>query len=341
MAMSCGTGPSTKGAGSGAAPTTSGSPTTAAGGTTSTTAQTETETQIAVWPFATSAIRYRDPAAAAREFAMTYLGFVSPVVGTFRPGDSRSGEVPIRTRPSGPETTVLVRQLGADDSWSVLGASTPNLQLESPAWNTAITSPVTLSGQSTAFEANINIEIRQDGTLTPLASTTAMGGANGEMGPFSTTVTFSPPSSPAGAIILLTRSAEDGSISEASVLRIRFPSLLDAIKSALDSGHLAALAGAMAPTVDYAVAASGAFGTVSGAEAVAKIASYFQQAQPPWDFAISSDTLNIYKPGSYQRYLADDTYFGVTTAKNFISLRVNAMGKIDQVFMAATTDLLK
>ena len=34
-------------------------------------------------------------------------------------------------------------------------------------------------------------------------------------------------------------------------------------------------------------------------------------------------------------------YFGVTPDKNFISMRVNAAGKIDQVFMAATTDLLK
>jgi len=67
----------------------------------------------------------------------------------------------------------------------VEGAFTEALQLESPEALAAITSPVTVSGQSTAFEAVVNVEIREDGTIDPLVETTVMGGSMGQLGPFS------------------------------------------------------------------------------------------------------------------------------------------------------------
>lgn len=104
-----------------------------------------------MWPFPASTTRCGDPVEAAKGFAVTYLGFVDPVIGAFRAGDPRSGEVPIRASASGPETTIMVRQLANDATWWVLGASTPSLQLQAPTWNAPVSSPVTLSGQSTAF----------------------------------------------------------------------------------------------------------------------------------------------------------------------------------------------
>ncbi len=178
-------------------------------------------TDTAVWPFVSSTTRYHDPVAAASGFAVTYLGFVAPVIGAFVQGDSRSGEVPIRATTTGPVTTIIVRQLGSDGTWWVLGASTPNLQLQSPVTSASISSPVTLSGRSTAFEATVNVEIRQDGTTTPLATDYVMGGSNGEMGPFSKPVTFGSPSTSSGAIVLKTMSSESGNILEASVIRVR------------------------------------------------------------------------------------------------------------------------
>ena len=79
-----------------------------------------------------------------------------------------------------------------------------------------------LSGQSTAFEATVNVQIRQDGALAPLKEDIVMGGYNGVMGPFSKMVNFTKPTATAGAIVLETLSAKDGSISEASVIRVRF-----------------------------------------------------------------------------------------------------------------------
>lgn len=176
----------------------------------------------AVWPFASTTTRYRTPSAAASSFATEYLGFVAPVVGRFQQGDSRSGEVPIRPQASGPVTTVLVRQLTSDGSWWVIGAATDNIRLASPQALATITSPVTVAGRSTAFEATVNVEIRQDDTVEPLAEDVVMGGSMGDMGPFSKAISFGPQSADAGAIVLKTLSAKDGSIWEATVIRVSF-----------------------------------------------------------------------------------------------------------------------
>ncbi|MGZ6885666.1 MAG: Gmad2 immunoglobulin-like domain-containing protein [Acidimicrobiia bacterium] len=176
----------------------------------------------AVWPFAASRTRYSDPAAAARAFAVTYLGFVDPVVGRFRQGDSRSGEIVIKPMSSGPETTVTVRKLAPDETWWVLAASTPNLQLASPTATESVTSPVTLSGTSTAFEGTVSVEIRQDGTLTPLTTGFVTGGANGQIGPFSKAITFPTPTADGGSVVLKTFGTENNVLWEASVVRLRF-----------------------------------------------------------------------------------------------------------------------
>jgi hypothetical protein len=169
-----------------------------------------------------SSIRYTDPVRAATGFAVAYVGFTHPIAGAFRAGDSRSGEVPIQSRRGGPVTTVLLRKLAPDDTWFVIGATTPDLQLQEPTSNAVVRSPVTLSGQSTAFEAAVNVTIRQDDSATPLTTDIVMGGSNGQMGPFSKAVPFPKPTAPYGAVVLKTLSAMDGSVSEATVVRVRF-----------------------------------------------------------------------------------------------------------------------
>lgn len=190
--------------------------------TTSTSTTTTTvplDSSSAVFPVGAST--YDSGAAVARAFVVDYVGFTDPIIGTFAQGDARSGEVPVRATDGGVVTTVIVRQLDGRNWW-VLGASSPNLVLESPATGAAITSPVTLRGRSTAFEAQIRTEVRQDGTAPPLGSGTAMGGSMGEMGPFTDVLSFTAPSAPRGAIMLSTRSMKDGTIAEATVVRIAF-----------------------------------------------------------------------------------------------------------------------
>jgi len=193
--------------------------------TTTTTAPTSTtgapvDTSTAVWPFASSATRYADPVAAARGFAVDFVGFTDPIVGEFRQGDSRSGEVGVQAKAGTVETTVLVRKLG--DSWWVLGASTPNIQPTAPTTSQAISSPVALRGTSTAFEATVNVRVREDGKLAALGEGFVMGGGNGEMGPFDATLAFSAPTASAGSVMLYQLSAEDGRVVEATVVRVKF-----------------------------------------------------------------------------------------------------------------------
>ena len=190
--------------------------------TTSTTAPSTAQPDDAVWPFADSETRYSEPEPAAEGFAVDYLGFVDPVIGTFMADDSRSGEVTVQPNSSGPVTTVALRKLTTDETWWVQAATTPNLQLEVPAANASITSPVTLSGRSTAFEGTVSVEIRQDGTVTPVGTDFVTGGANGELGPFSEAIGYTPPAAASGAIVLKTFGGEEGILWEASVVRVQF-----------------------------------------------------------------------------------------------------------------------
>lgn len=214
------------------ATTTSTSSTTAAPSTSSTTAATTSTTaapaaqqpKTAMWPFAASSTRYDDPVAAAKGFAVDFLGFVGPVVGSFQQGDTRSGEVAVRPTAKGPVTTIFVRQVTDDDTWWVLGAATANISLTSPKALDVIGAPVTVAGSSTAFEATVNLEIRADGSRDPLVQDFVMGGANGEMGPFSKEISYESPNEGAGAIVLKTLSAEDGRVWEATAVRVAFAS---------------------------------------------------------------------------------------------------------------------
>jgi hypothetical protein len=210
--------------------TTSGTTTTtepAAIGTTSTSVATSTTAPTsalwpAIWPWADSALRFRDPVGATRSFATAYLHMTEPIVGGFQAGDSLSCEVPIRPSTTGPVTTVLVRQLSDDGSWWVLGAVTDNIRLTAPAALATITSPVDLRGTSTAFEATVNVTIRQDGEQAALAETFVMGGANGQMGPFAASIDYEQPTSRAGGIVMYTTSAADGRVTEATAIRVGF-----------------------------------------------------------------------------------------------------------------------
>ncbi len=87
-----------------------------------------------------------------------------------------------------------------------------------------VSSPVTLDGISTAFEATVQVEVREDDTAEPLGAGFVMGGANGELGPFHSTLAFSQPASGFGTIVFFTTSAEDGHVQEASVIRVQFAS---------------------------------------------------------------------------------------------------------------------
>jgi Immunoglobulin-like domain of bacterial spore germination len=145
----------------------------------------------------------------------------TPQIGPFRRGDSRSGEIEVRTSANGPVTTVILRQVTASASWWVLGASTPDIQILSPSTLQTVRSPLVLRGRSTAYEAVVNGTLYDDSSLTPLREFTVLGGSMGIMGPFRTTITFRAHSQ-YGGLVLYVRSAKDGSVIAASAIRVLY-----------------------------------------------------------------------------------------------------------------------
>ena len=121
-----------------------------------------------VWPFATGDRRYDDPVAVVRDFATELVGFDAPILGPFRQGDSRSGEVEIRAVANGPATTVLVRRFGPDDSWWVIGSLTADIEVDDPAPQSAIDDPLQLRGRARAFEDNVQVSVIADGDSRPI-----------------------------------------------------------------------------------------------------------------------------------------------------------------------------
>ncbi len=195
--------------------------------TTSTPASTTTvdtsATDAAVWPAPSSGRRFTDPVEAATTFATEFVGFTDPVVGEFLQGDSRSGEVEVRPRADGPVTTVLVRLLGTDDAWSVLGTATPNIEVDQPTTLTTIGNPVRLIGRARAFEGTVDVEVREDGTTTPLGTGFVTGRGDGVLGPFDSELPYEVAGTERGTVLFVTHSAEDGSVWEAAVIRVVFP----------------------------------------------------------------------------------------------------------------------
>jgi hypothetical protein len=180
------------------------------------------DTTTAVFPYASGSVRYHDPLAAARGFAVDFAGFTQPVLGAFQQGDTRSGEVEIRPTADGPVTVVFVRQLGADDSWWVLGAVTEGLNPVRPEMDDAITSPVTVTGTAVGYEGQVKVQVLQDGSTTPLGSGYVTGSGSPPAGPFRGQVTFDPPTEDRGAMVFTTGSGRDGGTWTVAAYRIRF-----------------------------------------------------------------------------------------------------------------------
>lgn len=189
-------------------------------GVTTPAAGTPADAISAVWPPAAGSLRYPTPEAAVTGFATGLAGFVDPVLGPYRAGDARSGEIEVRPAADGPASTVFVRRLG-DGTWWVLGSATTDVTLTSPAAGDVVTSPLALTGSALAFEGHVTVRLFADGGPTPLATTFVTGGGDVAR-PFAGTVAFGAPAAGAGSLVLTTEAASDGSVWTASVVRVRF-----------------------------------------------------------------------------------------------------------------------
>lgn len=178
------------------------------------------QVRTAIWPWFETDLRYADPVEAAVGFASDYLGFVDPIASEFMAGDSRSGEVEIRSAGTQLTTVVFVRQLTDDDSWWILGAASENITIDEPEALAEVTSPLTVSGTARAFEGTVDVQLRADGNGEPIFEGFVTGSGGPEPGPYSETFEFTSPGETGGALVMLSLSSEDGSTLEASAMRI-------------------------------------------------------------------------------------------------------------------------
>jgi len=208
--------------------------------------QARLSTDPGIWPYTSAAEsdaavdggdrRFLDPVVAAREFASRYLGMADPVVFDFGQAGPGEGEVPVGFRYSEgrtpvdnpqPTTTVVVRQLGRQGgagAWTVTAAAARNIEVSGPQPLARVSSPLALTGRASAFEGHVNVSVREDAMLADasLGDGFVTGRGDGELGPFNGQVTFRSPSKPGGAVVFFDRSAADGQVLAATVVRVLF-----------------------------------------------------------------------------------------------------------------------
>lgn len=142
--------------------------------------------QPAVWPLPDEVLATPD------EAARSFLGNVfkvPPVFGQYRAGDSRSGEIEVLVgeQPAVVRSTLLLRQLGPEDGWFVIGAVNSHMTISSPESGSEVPAGiVTVSGLARGFEAQVSIAAYVAGDSRQLVSQRyALAGSAETSEPFS------------------------------------------------------------------------------------------------------------------------------------------------------------
>jgi hypothetical protein len=102
--------------------------------------------------------------------------------------------------------------LRVEGSWYVTEARAGDVVVDAPAPSSSVGSPLTVSGQGNGFEGTIRVEVRaafaSSGQYLGQAITNA--GAGEVLEPFTATVSFSPPSTSLGALVVTNDTAIAG-----------------------------------------------------------------------------------------------------------------------------------
>lgn len=161
--------------------------------------------QPAIWPAAD--VVFDTPEAAAEDFVSSVLG-VTPTLGEFMAGDSRSGEIELFSPGEGdagrqvPRGVLLLRQLGAADGWFVIGVANEFARVTAPETHATVpAAPLTVEGIGRGFEGTVVVTAYVPGDPTPIDQVIAAGGAFAD--PESFTVELDLSGVPAGTTVAL------------------------------------------------------------------------------------------------------------------------------------------
>ena len=171
-------------------------------------------------------------AQAAKAAAVTFLrelGMRDPVAATYR-RTGATAEVGLHPRAGEgdrklDQVTTLVRLHRYTNGWLPTGASAVNsIEVDQPLPFSRIESPVTVSGQSVAYEGTVHVSVLQDrrGPDRVLGKGFVTGGGT-ELAPFSGSIPFADPTNGiAGWVVFSGDTGADTGIMSATAVRVRF-----------------------------------------------------------------------------------------------------------------------
>jgi Immunoglobulin-like domain of bacterial spore germination len=174
----------------------------------------------------------RDEQAAAKAAAVAFLrelGMLDPVAATYRRTGAVTAEVGIHPRAGkgGRLLDQLTTQVALHryaNGWVATGAQAVNtIEVFDPLPFTRIQSPVTVSGESTAYEGTVHVTVTEDrrGADRVLGKGFVNGGA-AELAPFSGPIQFTRPYGDAGWVVFTPDSGADLGIFSVTAVRVRF-----------------------------------------------------------------------------------------------------------------------
>lgn len=149
--------------------------------------ETVVDVPTAIW--SSTDERSSNPESAAIAAVDDLLG-ITPVISSYMAGDNRSGEINVFSPSEGVWTvrsTLLLRQMGADDRWSVLGAIGPGVVIAEPA-SGGVHAPgwLTVSGRARGYEGTVIVSARTAGDAPRLVDQVVVtAGSMDELEPFS------------------------------------------------------------------------------------------------------------------------------------------------------------
>ena len=100
----------------------------------------------------------------------------------------------------------------------------PAIQVSVPAWGADAPSPLTVSGESTTFEGNVQIRV-YDSAYRVVGSGFATGGSMGVYANFTATITYTVPFTQPGIVEAYEISPKDGSATRQADVRVRLTSV--------------------------------------------------------------------------------------------------------------------
>jgi hypothetical protein len=212
-------------------------------GNTSTTATSAPPTVVQsagptpIWPFASTNRTFATPEEAAKSFAVDYLGMIHARLGQTLDTSNVRSDVEIFPNDRGNARTLVALENRDAQGWVVLSAMADQIAVDQPKAHDPLSSSMTVSGTSVAFEAQVGIQLRPFGSMTSVLDDFVMGGST-EMLPFGKQIAVPATDQPLVLILFEGDASGEQTFTKASVIP------LDA-------------AGSPEPTSFVAIAASG------------------------------------------------------------------------------------